>query len=171
MKLSVSLRFTRSYILCRTSWASDQLVAKPLPVHKHRQTHTHKHQTSMPWVGFELTVPDSEREKTVHALDGSATVTGEERPICNLNLSSQLGLKWPVKQNSKNVTTLSVDIQYKVRTNRPSSLVPLIYGGTWQNFLIFLFETRQRNWRVVNGIPVNILITIYEGLQIWKEGP
>jgi hypothetical protein len=30
----------------------------------------------MPWVGFEHTVPASERVKTVHALDRSATVTG-----------------------------------------------------------------------------------------------
>jgi hypothetical protein len=30
----------------------------------------------MPWVGFEPTVPASERAKTVHALDRSATVTG-----------------------------------------------------------------------------------------------
>jgi hypothetical protein len=28
----------------------------------------------MPWVGFESTVPASERAKTVHALDRSATV-------------------------------------------------------------------------------------------------
>jgi hypothetical protein len=30
----------------------------------------------MPWVGFELRIPSSERAKTVHALDRSATVTG-----------------------------------------------------------------------------------------------
>jgi hypothetical protein len=30
----------------------------------------------MPCVGFELTIPASERPKTVHALDRSATVTG-----------------------------------------------------------------------------------------------
>jgi hypothetical protein len=30
----------------------------------------------MPWVGFEPTIPASERAKTVHALDRSATVTG-----------------------------------------------------------------------------------------------
>jgi hypothetical protein len=30
----------------------------------------------MPWVGFEPTVPASERAKTVHPLDRSATVTG-----------------------------------------------------------------------------------------------
>jgi hypothetical protein len=30
----------------------------------------------MPWVGFEPTIPGSERAKTVHILDRSATVTG-----------------------------------------------------------------------------------------------
>jgi hypothetical protein len=30
----------------------------------------------MLWVGFERTIPASERAKTVHALDRSATVTG-----------------------------------------------------------------------------------------------
>jgi hypothetical protein len=30
----------------------------------------------MPWVGFEPTIPASEREKVVHILDRSATVTG-----------------------------------------------------------------------------------------------
>jgi hypothetical protein len=38
MKLSVSVRFSRSY---RTPWAGDQLVARPLPVHKHRKMHTY----------------------------------------------------------------------------------------------------------------------------------
>jgi hypothetical protein len=32
----------------------------------------------MPWVGFEPTVPASERAKTVHVLDLSATVTGSK---------------------------------------------------------------------------------------------
>jgi hypothetical protein len=30
----------------------------------------------MPWVGFEPTIPASERAKTVQALDRTATVTG-----------------------------------------------------------------------------------------------
>jgi hypothetical protein len=43
MKLSVSLQFTRSWKFDRTPWTGDQLVARPLPVHKHRKTHIHKH--------------------------------------------------------------------------------------------------------------------------------
>jgi hypothetical protein len=42
---------------------------------KRTHTHTHKHWISMPWVGFEPLIPASERAKTVHALDRSATVT------------------------------------------------------------------------------------------------
>jgi hypothetical protein len=35
----------------------------------------------MPWVGFEHTIPASERAKTVHALDRSATVAGIQIPL------------------------------------------------------------------------------------------
>jgi hypothetical protein len=45
--------------------------------HKHR-INTYAYQTSMPCVGFETTIPVSERKKTVHALDRSATVTGRK---------------------------------------------------------------------------------------------
>jgi hypothetical protein len=41
--------------------------------HKHR---INTYQTSMPYVRFEPTILASERAKTVHALDRSATVTG-----------------------------------------------------------------------------------------------
>jgi hypothetical protein len=79
-RLHETFRFTsvtRSRIVGRTPWTGDQLVARPLPIHKHRKTHTqHKHYTSLPWVWFEHTVPASARAKTVHALDSSATVTG-----------------------------------------------------------------------------------------------
>jgi hypothetical protein len=40
------------------------------------EKHAHTHQISMPWVGFKPTIPASKRAKTVHALDRSATVTG-----------------------------------------------------------------------------------------------
>jgi hypothetical protein len=42
MNLSDHFGFSRSYTFGRTPWAGDQLVARPLPVHKHRKTHTHK---------------------------------------------------------------------------------------------------------------------------------
>jgi hypothetical protein len=71
---SVSWSFTDG----RTPWTGDQLVARPLPNHRTTQTqkNAHTHQTSMTWVGFETTIPASERAKTVHASDCSATVTG-----------------------------------------------------------------------------------------------
>jgi hypothetical protein len=68
---------TRSRSVGRTPWTGDQLVARPLPVHKHRKTHTTQTFNIHPWVGFEPTVPASARAKTIHALDCSATVTGE----------------------------------------------------------------------------------------------
>jgi hypothetical protein len=49
----------------RIPWTSDLLVARPL--HKHRTTQTqnkHKYETSMPFVGFEPTIPASEQAKT-----------------------------------------------------------------------------------------------------------
>jgi hypothetical protein len=62
----------------RTPWTSDQPVARPLPTHRTIQTQNkriHK-ETSMPRVGFEPRILASERAKTVHALDRSATVIG-----------------------------------------------------------------------------------------------
>jgi hypothetical protein len=38
---------------------------------------THIIQTPMPWVGFERTIPSSERAKTVHVLDRAAIVIGD----------------------------------------------------------------------------------------------
>jgi hypothetical protein len=43
--------------------------------HKHR-INAYTHQTFMPWMGFESTIPASERAKTVHALDRAATMNG-----------------------------------------------------------------------------------------------
>jgi hypothetical protein len=40
------------------------------------QDNTNIEYTSMPWVGFELTIPAFELAKAVHALDGAATVIG-----------------------------------------------------------------------------------------------
>jgi hypothetical protein len=52
---------------------SDQVAARPLPKHKINE---YMQQTSMPCVGLEPTVPASERAKTVHASELSATVPG-----------------------------------------------------------------------------------------------
>jgi hypothetical protein len=56
---------------------------------KHTYTHTNKRSTSMPWVGFEPTIPASDRAKTVHALDCSATVTGPVPPLGSWNFGWQ----------------------------------------------------------------------------------
>jgi hypothetical protein len=57
------------------------------------------YQTPMPHVGFEPTIPASERAKAVHALDRSVTVTGQKsnkflisllhwRNICSLHIAN-----------------------------------------------------------------------------------
>jgi hypothetical protein len=56
---------------------ADQPVARPLPGHRTAQTQNKRSQTSMPQMGFELTIPVFERAKTVHALDCAATVIGD----------------------------------------------------------------------------------------------
>jgi hypothetical protein len=72
VKRFVSLQFHNPKTVARTAWMGDQPVARPLPI----QTQNKHRQTSMPWVGFEPTIPVFERAKTVHALDRAATVTG-----------------------------------------------------------------------------------------------
>jgi hypothetical protein len=64
------------YTVGRTPWTGDQPVARPLPIHKTTQTQNKRTRTSMPQVGFELTIPVFERAKTVHALDRAVTVIG-----------------------------------------------------------------------------------------------
>jgi hypothetical protein len=68
----LSLVYTGS----RTPWTGDQPVARPLPAHTTAQTQNKRSHTSMSQVGFEPTIPVFERAKTVHALDGAATVIG-----------------------------------------------------------------------------------------------
>jgi hypothetical protein len=60
----------------RTPWPSDQPVARSLPVHRTTKTQNKRPHTSMPWVGFEPTIPAFEGAKTVHALDRATTMTG-----------------------------------------------------------------------------------------------
>jgi hypothetical protein len=62
--------------------------------HKHR-INTYTHQTSMPCVGFEPTIPASEREKTVHGLDRQAAVTCINNIFCLWRYSPNLGLGLP----------------------------------------------------------------------------
>jgi hypothetical protein len=79
MKLSVSLRFTRSQTFDRTPWVGDQLSqGLYLYTNTEKRTYIHKHQIFMPWVGFEPTIPASEQPKTVHVLDRQATVIGTQ---------------------------------------------------------------------------------------------
>jgi hypothetical protein len=64
------------YTVGKTPWTGDQPVASSLPTHRTIQIQNKRTQTSMPWVGFEPTIPAFQRAKRVHALDREATVTG-----------------------------------------------------------------------------------------------
>jgi hypothetical protein len=64
------------YTVGGTLWTVDNPVARPLPTHRTIQTQNKRTQTSMPQVGFELTISVFEGTKMVHALDRAATVIG-----------------------------------------------------------------------------------------------
>jgi hypothetical protein len=87
----------------RTPWTSDQPVARPLP--KHRTTQTQNKCIHTPNIhtlsGIRTMIPVSERAKTVHALDGAATVTDLFYVLCkDINIIevllslSQHGCPW-----------------------------------------------------------------------------
>jgi hypothetical protein len=91
MKLSVSFRFFLDFrqsvgLFGRVISSSQGLY---LYTNTGKCTHMHKHLTSMPWVGFEPTIPGSELAKTVHAADRSPTVTGSYCFRVYNNLSEQ----------------------------------------------------------------------------------
>jgi hypothetical protein len=85
------------YTIGRTPWTGHQSVARPLPTHRTTQTQNKHTQTSMPWVGFEPTIPAFERAKTVHASDHAATVIGATKyigwDILNIK-QGQTGSEW-----------------------------------------------------------------------------
>jgi hypothetical protein len=70
------LSFLIPYTVGRIPWAGDQPVARPLPTKRTTQTQNKRTLTSMPWVGFEPTIPAFKRAKTIHALHRAATVIG-----------------------------------------------------------------------------------------------
>jgi hypothetical protein len=80
------------YTLGRIPWTRDQPVARPLPTQRTTHTQNKRIQTSMPWTGFEPTIPALERAKTVHALDRAATVIDRSCQLSNCVLPSQSAL-------------------------------------------------------------------------------
>jgi hypothetical protein len=72
---SVSWSYLQKVGLLGRGISSSQGLYLNTGQHKHR-INTYTHKTSIPCVGFGPTIPASERAKTVHALDCSATVTG-----------------------------------------------------------------------------------------------
>jgi hypothetical protein len=78
----------------RTSWTGDQPVGRPLPTHRTTQTQNKRAQTSMPWVGFEPTVPVLERAKTAYATRDNmvSTSRGKATNIASRNRYAALDL-------------------------------------------------------------------------------
>jgi hypothetical protein len=62
------------YTVGKTPWTGDQPVARPLPKRRTTQTQNKRTKTSMPWVGFEPTIPAFKRANTVHVVHRAATV-------------------------------------------------------------------------------------------------
>jgi hypothetical protein len=69
----------------------DQLVARPLPIHRATQPQNKRTQTFIPLVGFEATSPAFERAKAVHALDGAAAVISILHSLCLQNFTEVPG--------------------------------------------------------------------------------
>jgi hypothetical protein len=139
MKLSVSLRFSR------TPWAGDQLVARPLPVHKHRKMHTHIHYTSMPWVGFEPTIPASELAKTVHASERSATVTGCLLHI-NLHKCIKIELYSSISRRIVNLRSCGNRRNFEINTLFNKTLVRVRVSGGLSVLSYAYYENKNRNF-------------------------
>jgi hypothetical protein len=51
------LSFLILYTVGRTPWTGDQPFARPLSIHRTKQTQNKRTQSSMPWAGFEPTTP------------------------------------------------------------------------------------------------------------------
>jgi hypothetical protein len=91
-------------------------------LHRTTQTQNKRTQTSMPRVGFELTIPVFEQEKTVHDLDRAATVIGLSKlyPIHKLEDCTSLLIivpppKWKVYTYPTPCYTCSRTDEWSVR--------------------------------------------------------
>jgi hypothetical protein len=75
VKRYVSLQFLN---LRHSVWLPGWVISPSQGRYLHRTTQTQNksRRTSMPWVGFEPSIPAFKRAKTVHALDRAATVIG-----------------------------------------------------------------------------------------------
>jgi hypothetical protein len=91
---------------------------------------THNRQTSMPPVGFELTISTDERPK-IYALDRAATGTGTETPLSNTNINSCVWLHlsilvFRVSYQTTDQVQKSNDLSVYIRT--------VFYPWIWRKF-------------------------------------
>jgi hypothetical protein len=123
----------------RILWTSDQFVARSLPKHMTIQTQNkHIHTPSMSCVGFEPTIPASERAKTVHALDHSATVTGitVSKTVKFKRISIRHKVYMPIFSESRDSV---VGIGDWVRAGRPRGRSSSL--GRVKNFVLHVVQT------------------------------
>jgi hypothetical protein len=73
---SLSFNFSILHTFGRTPWTGDQPVTRVLPTHITIQTQNKCTLTSLPRVGFESTIPEFGRARTVHPLDRATTEIG-----------------------------------------------------------------------------------------------
>jgi hypothetical protein len=116
VKRYVSLQFLNHSTVGRTPWTRDQPVARPLST----QTQNKRRQTSIPWVGFEPTIPVFERAKTVHACDRNAyvLVLSENWLLCLLPAFTQFlcsAFSSTMKLEATCSSEMSVDFQRTTR--------------------------------------------------------
>jgi hypothetical protein len=82
--------FVILYEVGKTPLTGDHPVITPLPTHRTAETQIKRTPTSMPRVGFEPRTPVFEREKTVHAFESVATVTGGLHIYIHVSTDSSL---------------------------------------------------------------------------------
>jgi hypothetical protein len=108
--------FVILYTVHRNPWTGEQSVARPLPT-----------QTSMPRVGFEPPTPVFKREKSVHASDRAATVTGSHRS--QLTIKRGVGLCNIRNFCSTSMKTRRISHTYIVQMDKVVYGITTIFSG------------------------------------------
>jgi hypothetical protein len=98
----------------------------------------------MPWVGFETTIPASERAKTVHALDRSATVTG--------GCSTIATTKYP--QRHRNVVKVmhhnEIHAAFCVGCSTPQTSTNSYYTGAEKLWQMYEYRPSAQTYSVIS---------------------
>jgi hypothetical protein len=113
------------YAVGRTTWTGDEPVTRPLSAHWTAHTHNKRTQTSMPQVGFELTIPVSERAKTVYDLNIAATVVVT---VHSSFIKNVLYGRWHMSCMARNCIFRNL-LTNKINPNVPRQVSYIFYAG------------------------------------------